>query len=249
MDQAAATPPDRCVFVDGDIRIPEVGSLERLLAHLEDPEVAAAVSRPVAVFDPTMPRWLRVAFDKTKTGHEDGAVCGMLYAARWEALRDVRLPVPCLVEDGFLAACLVTRMFTTPGSPSLVRAAPDVSHEYVAPLSLREFFHHSVRIETGALMNAALYTPLWAAATVEERRSILRELALGQGQEQAYRAFEVRADNRAPRRRTVSTFLRDVAAEARRDPRRAPARIAKQAWLLAVRLRAQESFSARSFRW
>ena len=54
----------------------------------------------------------------------------MFYAARTDSLSDILLPNPCLVEDGFLAACLVTGLFEHEPDEELVLAAPDVFHRY-----------------------------------------------------------------------------------------------------------------------
>jgi hypothetical protein len=241
---------DVAVCVDGDIRMRGVTALVDLVGELRDPSISAAVSRPVAVFPREAPRHLPRLFENTKTEHADGAIVGSFYAARMDRLREIRLPVPCLVEDGFLAACLITDLFSQDGEHRLVRASKRVSHEFEAPTSVAAFFRHSVRVVLGTEMNAALFTPLWAAPTREARRDLLRGFARGEGLDEAFRIHDRQISSR---HFGTTRFWRDFAEETlgdvRGSPRKAPLRLAKRAYLGAVRARAWKLFRERTFVW
>lgn len=249
VEQSAGT-NDVLVFVDGDIRITDPEAIPRLVRHLESGQTKAAVSRAIATFPDDASRVLKAIFERTKTGHRNGAIVGSLYAARAAAVRDIRLPSPCLVEDGFLAAVLVTGIFSHVDRAEDVVAAPDVSHYYEAPSSLDAFFRHSVRLELGTEMNAALFGALWAAPDVPSRLELLRGFASGHGLEEAYATYQASADTDAlSNRRVLRRFVsesRDVLSGSKPH---APLRLAKQVYLAAARSRALELFRSRTFVW
>lgn len=240
---------DVLVFVDGDIRITDSDVVPRLVQHVEGGS-KAAVSRAVATFPVGASPLLKAIFERTKSGHRNGAIVGSLYAARSEVVRDVRLPNPCLVEDGFLAATLVSGVFSHPDRNDDVVAAPHVSHTYEAPPTLKAFFRHSIRLELGTEMNAALFGALWALPDVSSRLRLMREFAEGRGLEEAYTSYQNRPDTDGlSGRRVVRRFVQDTRDVLSDSKVHAPLRIAKQFYLAAARARALELFRERTFVW
>jgi glycosyltransferase involved in cell wall biosynthesis len=236
------------VFVDGDIRLKDKHGIARLLQHLDDRTLVASVSQPVAVFEAPTPRWLRIVFERTKSRLDDGAICGQLYAVRASAIKPIRLPVPCLVEDGFLAACLKTSLFETDAACG-IRVARDVSHEYTQLSSLKAFFRHSVRVELGTQMNAALYTLLWRARDREARLQLCEQLSEGLMQEEAFGEYLRQTYSQSIVHRTVYGFFSESWNELRRNPWNAPFSIAKRAYVAVVRARVRRLLHQREFNW
>lgn len=242
------TEAEVAVFVDGDIRIEDPDAIAKLSRVLtSNPEARAAVSRPVATFHPDAPAALRYLFERTKTEFEDGAICGQFYAAKVDAIRDIRMPDPCLVEDGFLAACIKTELFSQPDVPKKIVAAGSVQHHFEAPRSLSEFFHHSIRITLGTELNAALFTPLWGAATREERVQILERFARREGVEEALAAHERRPGGFGLS--TMPTLGRLWGPLRAASWRRFPFVFAKSGYLLEVSRRAESLYRKRTFMW
>ncbi len=173
---------DSAVFMDGDIRISDADALSNLVEDLLQSDGVAVTSRPLKDLRRLRRRpLLRTATSLTGRDHRDGPIAGSLYAIETRALRQIRLPVPCLVEDGFLSACLVTGLFACQGQPERVRASRRVCHYFEPPGSLREFFRHDVRLALGAELNAALYTDLWQAESVSNRIEMLHQFSVSFG--------------------------------------------------------------------
>ncbi|WXG52265.1 MAG: glycosyltransferase family A protein [Candidatus Sedimenticola sp. (ex Thyasira tokunagai)] len=120
--------PDFIVFMDSDISIESATCIEDLLREFSDDKCQIVTSKPVKQFSSSTPWFLKVASKIVGNKHQDGAVCGQLYAARASAVHDLYLPVPCLVEDGFIAATMVTNYFTENPDPSYVRASKRAWH-------------------------------------------------------------------------------------------------------------------------
>lgn len=238
------------VFVDADIRIPVEESVGHLVRQLRASGAYVVTSRPVKDVSSVRPRLLRVAATRVVQRHEDGSICGQLYAARAEFLRRVRIPSPCLVEDGFLAASCVTNLFQEPPKPVRVKASPTAWHTFQPPASLRESFRHNVRLELGTDMNAAIFTALWAAGTEDRVVELMRELARGEGMDRCFEEHETREQNRSLRLlRAVlrargsahEPFLRRVVA--------VPWRALRVPYDLAVFRAARRAYRRRTFRW
>ena len=240
------------IFMDGDIRIKDINALSHLLDDLQQSEVAvAATSRPTKDLcrirrNPL----LRAATRLTGRDHRDGPICGQLYVVKASTVRQIRLPVPCLVEDGFLSACLVTGLFTHQGQPQRVKASPRVSHYFEVPGSLREFFHHDIRLRLGSELNAALYTDLWAAKSVKERIEILKQLSESKGID-----FSIDEHQKHPERSALfgQKFLSPVFDNKKKKLFKIilniPFHFSHCLYMVAVRHRAKKLFTERKFQW
>lgn len=239
------------VFLDGDIRIEEEQALLRLITGLVESDATAITSRPKKSFAHLRCRpILKLAAHHISRQHQDGPIAGSLYAARTEAIRDIRLPVPCLVEDGFLSACLITDLFAHKPTPRLVKASQNVSHTFEAPSTLMEFFRHDVRLQLGVELNAALYTALWAADSQQERREILQRYARSEDIDSSiddhlmhpertslFHSWKPRFNNGEQSHTDIRTLLRW------------PVHSAHALYLSIVRAKARRLFKQRQFNW
>lgn len=181
-------PPDSdfVVFVDGDIQLRDTNALLHLIEDLRGDSAVAITSRPQKDTQSLRRRpLLRFIAESVGRVHRDGPIAGSLYAVKTAAIRNVRLPVPCLTEDAFLSACLVTGIFSHEGRPALVKASSRVSHWFKTPETLRQFFAHDVRIAVGTELNAALFSTLWEAESNEQRYQLLSRFSESSGIEES----------------------------------------------------------------
>lgn len=158
------TPEDshHIVFCDADIRILNTNAIEELLSCFGKPGVEIACSRPVKRFPERVPLWLKAVSGGVGGRHQDGVVCGQLYAARAEFVKKVTIPEPCLVEDGFVAASANTLCFQAEIDRSRVHACQTAEHSFYACCCISEFFFHDVRIALGTLINQKYFAFLHA---------------------------------------------------------------------------------------
>lgn len=242
------------VFMDSDIRIRDSECLQRLIVECLADDVVAVTSCPRATF-PSGTSWLvKRVLSATARKHTDGPICGQLYAVKRQALDNISLPVPCLVEDGFLAACLNTRLFQTPATPAirnrpLVRASRTASHEFSMTSSLDELFRHSVRLALGTEMNAALYTALWQAASSQERASRIREFACGEGIEFWFAQRDSSNLTTLSFSRTCKQFTKEIVRSGIRGVFKTPLVLVKAIFMIFVNREANHLFRTRTFKW
>ena len=239
------------LFIDGDIRIRDSATLSNLLEDLQRSDAVAATSRPIK--DLRRIRWkpsLRMAAEFIVRQHKDGPISGQLYAVKSEAVRQIRLPVPCLVEDGFLSACLGTGLFSHPGQPERVKASLRASHYFETPGSLREFFEHDVRLSLGCEFNAALYSDLWAAETVKDRIALLSSFSQSSGIDRSLDEHERHPERSALNRKSIlsGTWSSDRENMMMKLMKLA-FRVLHSLYMESVRRRAMQLFKERRFQW
>lgn len=243
---------DFCIFIDGDIRLPDGDALRGLLNDLGNSKAVAVTSRPLKdVRKLRRKPLLRAAASSISREHKDGPICGQLYAAQTNALRQIRLPVPCLVEDGFLSACLITGLFSHPAKRERVKASPMVSHYFEAPGSLQEFFNHDVRLALGRELNAALYSDLWAAQSIPERVALLQQFSESRGIERSVDEHFKHPERSAL---TSSIVLRQLTAVGNTDKfyrkiLRFPFKLLHCFYKITVNQRAKRLFTKHQFQW
>jgi len=238
------------IFMDADIRITDSDALLKLIEDLAHSEAAAVTSRPQKdlsslKFNP----FLYLSANTIKREHKDGPISGQLYAVKTEEIRQIRLPVPCLVEDGFLSACLITGLFSHPGRPEKVKASDRVSHFFKPPKSIYAFFRHDVRLALGCELNAALYSNLWSAKTVKDRIVIMEQFAEFVGIDQS-----IDEHQRHPERSALRSIRIFSGKKNRKNYNlgkivRYPICFAHAVYKTLVRYRAKKLFAARLFQW
>lgn len=151
------------VFMDSDIDLTEtdLSGLVRLLE--ERPDVLCTTSRPMKRKVPLGAATLVPAIlSRSNVEPQNGVICGQLYAARRSFLDQIWMPRGLLVEDGFLAACLRTKLFTQDPDDGLILMHPGVTHRFEVERSARAALRHEERIELGSHMNFLAFPKLWA---------------------------------------------------------------------------------------
>ncbi|MCO6045358.1 glycosyltransferase family 2 protein [Aeoliella sp. ICT_H6.2] len=238
------------VFVDGDIRILDPKAIATLLESLDSPDVSIVVSQPQPVFAEKCSRLVRLSFSVGQTPHRDGSICGQLYAATAGALSDIRLPKLCLVEDGFLAACVKTSLFTSARGTQSIAASRKVSHQYTPYTTFGELYEHSIRLALGTEMNAAYFTPLWHARDRQDRIRLLRRFSRGEQLEETFRAHAGLPQNSAiSTRKSVLKFVNSVRRDGWKGIARIPLSGAKLCYTQFVNAGARRRFRSREFKW
>jgi len=154
------------VLMDADIEFGSADVIERLVQRLNDvPSAAVSTDRPVKDYRRktrlTPLDRLSQRVSEQQTGPR--GICGQLYCGRAAALRRIWLPAGLPVEDGFLAAMLLTDGFTRQPDERVIAPVADAQHFYEPLESVSAFIHHEARIIVGSVINAWLFTVLWEA--------------------------------------------------------------------------------------
>lgn len=162
-------------LMDADIEFGTVDVLERLVRRLgENPRCEVASDRAVkdyrgrhlSAFDRLSRRVSaqgRSEGGGESNGGDVGGLCGQLYCGRAAALRRIWLPVGLPVEDGFLAAMLVSDGFTRLPAGGAIVGVPEAWHWYEPITSPAAFIRHEARIIVGSVINAQLFALMWEA--------------------------------------------------------------------------------------
>jgi len=151
---------DIFVMMDADIEFATPRTIENSIAHLlATPKVGVVVDLPVndLVRKPRLNALERVLvrLSSQKAGSSPG-VAGSFYCARGATLRAISMPHGLPVEDGFLAAAIMTDGFREPPDQSRIERAADAAHYYEGLSSLRAILRHEVRLVIGSTLNCYL---------------------------------------------------------------------------------------------
>lgn len=152
-------------LMDADIEFGSADVLERLVERLHaDPAAQVSTDRPVKDYRHKTRLSPLDRLSRRASAQKAGprGLCGQLYCGRAAALRRIWLPAGLPVEDGFLAAMLLTDGFTRQPDESAI-APVDVHHFYEPLEGVDAFVRHEARIIVGSVINAWLYTLLWEA--------------------------------------------------------------------------------------
>jgi glycosyltransferase involved in cell wall biosynthesis len=168
-------------LIDGDIQFGSPRTLENMVRLLnEQPEVQVATDRPIKVIPERYRGTLTACLSQLSSSvgaFKGGGICGQLYLARGSCLRSIWLPPGLPIEDGFIAACAVTGGFRYPGEPlSLIRCTNDANHTYEGNATLRDLVRHSKQMMIGSVVNAMLYSYLWANGQRDSVKGLLKPL-------------------------------------------------------------------------
>ena len=151
-------------LMDADIEFGSGDVIERLVRQLRDaPQAVVATDRPIKDYrgHRRLTPFDRLSRRVSAQQAGPGGLCGQLYCARADALRRIWLPAGLPVEDGFLAAMLVTEGFTRPSDDRAIAYVPDAQHYYEPLSGMAAFVRHEARIIVGSVINAWLFTLLW----------------------------------------------------------------------------------------
>lgn len=157
---------DFLCFCDADLGLPEPGTISRLAELLLDQKhLSATRSRPVKDI---------VYYNRAKGAVENliassglslddwkRSISG-LYLVRTSAARSFHLPIGLPVDDGFVRAMLLTRVFTVPEDETLIDARDDAFHVYASEVKISALIRHQTRIVIGSAINTVLFGVLTA---------------------------------------------------------------------------------------
>lgn len=163
--EAADPAADYFILADADIEFDGPDVIEKLLLRLERDELAVvATDRPIKAFRKNRASLSlkdRVSLRASEQATTEDAISGQLYCARATELRKIWMPFALPVEDGFLAAMVVTDGFSRPRRSGLVVRVNDAAHYFDSHEDVAGFLRHERRIIVGSVINAWLFQLLW----------------------------------------------------------------------------------------
>ena len=155
---------DFLILMDADIIFGSEDVLEQLVGRLiADPHALVATDTPVKSISKESEMSLvdRGSLAASQQKSQIGVLCGQLYCARANALRQIWLPPELPVEDGYLAAMITTSGFTCPTDLSRIAWVPNARHFFRTHRSIGGYISHEARIIVGSTINSWLFTVLW----------------------------------------------------------------------------------------
>lgn len=177
---------DYFIFADADISFASSDAFERMYQRIVGTALHVFNSRPIK--DLTFserPLGLVEKVILKSSGKMESykiAICGQLYIARADAIREIYLPVGLPVEDGFIRAMLLTDMLTHAEDLGRIDGADDIFHIYESITTVRELLRHQTRIIIGSAINEAVFQHMRERATEREgRKSMLLEASGNDG--------------------------------------------------------------------
>ena len=164
---------DYLFLMDADIKFLEPHTLRHMIEILEaTPSAWVSVDTPVKDVEIKEKKNLleRLSVSVSKGG-SGVAICGQLYCGRASVLRGIWMPPGLPVEDGFLAAMIVTDRFTSKEVFERIVRAEAASHVFEAYTNPITLLRHEQRIIVGSTINAFIYGDLWANCNQEQERT------------------------------------------------------------------------------
>lgn len=165
------------ILVDADIEFGTDDVLEKLIRHFEaNPNVLLTTDKPIKLIQKrrqsVQGKLSLMASDQRETA---GSLSGQLYCGRSSELRKIWMPLSLPVEDGFLAAMIVTNGFTEPARSEKIAEVSDAYHYYDSHETISEFFRHESRIIVGSTINSWLFSLLWSKGQEGHVGSFIRD--------------------------------------------------------------------------
>lgn len=156
-------------LMDSDIQLLESETLASMLNTLfQQPQARVAVDRPIKdVFlkaNKTIRDRLSVAISGLSGGKADEGgpawICGQLYCAEAQALRQICLPTALPGEDAFLYTMIVTDNLQVAQNPHRVVLAGRASHRFEAYTSISQLLRHERWLILISGVNELLFSSL-----------------------------------------------------------------------------------------
>lgn len=175
---------DYLILMDADIWFPDRHTLSAMVHFLmQEKQVWVAVDRPV--------KDVVLKANKTVVEHLSNFVselsgsggtvwlCGQLYCARADILRQIYMPAALTAEDGFLYQMVTTNCLTTPSQAYRIARVPDALHVFEAYTHPRQLLRHErwlvVTNITNTLIFEHLQRCLTQTATAHTASALFRE--------------------------------------------------------------------------
>lgn len=158
--EIASPATDVFVMIDADIEFGHVDTLANSVGQLlRDEHASIVVDLPLKHFArkarPNLLERASLAASRKRLA-QPPAVAGSFYCAHARTLRSIWMPIDMSVEDGFLAAMVVTDCFRTAPDYSRIVRAPDATHYFAGLTDPRAIVNHEVRMVIGTLLNCYL---------------------------------------------------------------------------------------------
>ena len=155
---------DYLILMDSDISFENEFVIEKLIARLgHDAAALVATDRPIKAIKNKGSLTIRdrasLAASAQVAG--DNSISGQLYCGRAKELRKIWMPPALPVEDGFLAAMILTDGFTTDRRIGTIVRVTDAMHFYDTHDDVSGFLRHERRIIAGSVINSLLFRLLW----------------------------------------------------------------------------------------
>ena len=149
-------------LMDADIKLYDSFALEKMLAVLShNPKYWIALDCPVKDIEL---KQNKSAIDKLSLAVSNSSnegqlyICGQLYCARAEPLRNIWMPAGLPVEDGFLTQMIISENFTidNPSFDKRIVRVNEAFHVFEAYTNPLELIEHEVRVVVGIVINIFL---------------------------------------------------------------------------------------------
>jgi glycosyltransferase involved in cell wall biosynthesis len=157
---------DYIILMDSDISFHDEFVLEKLITRLEhDPTALVATDRPIKAIKSKTSLSIkdRASLAASAQVAGDNSISGQLYCGRAQELKKIWMPPALPVEDGFLAAMILTDGFTTDRRIGTIVRVTDAMHFYDTHEDISGFLRHERRIIAGSVINSWLFQLLWEA--------------------------------------------------------------------------------------
>lgn len=161
---------DYIFLMDSDIELLESTTLNSMIDALEhNTDAWISVDRPIKDVtlktQPNLLEKLSILASKLSGGGsnkpgEAAWICGQLYCARGEILRQIWLPINVINDDSFVYTNVVTDLLRSPENPDRVILADSASHKFEAYTNLSRLFNHEKWLIMGSTINDLIYQDL-----------------------------------------------------------------------------------------
>jgi glycosyltransferase involved in cell wall biosynthesis len=152
-------------LVDADILFPDQHTLLPLLDLLErSPSVGVTVDQPIkdVVLKPNKNLIDHLSTVVSQLSGSSGAawLCGQLYCARADLLRQIYIPAALPAQDAFLYEMLTTNCLTAPTQRDRIARAPGTSHIFEAYTHPQKLLKHERLMLIAKITNALVFEQL-----------------------------------------------------------------------------------------
>jgi glycosyltransferase involved in cell wall biosynthesis len=155
---------DFLILMDADIRFASSNVLELLIERLVSNQVALVSTDQALKATKLKASYSisdRASLAASQQAIDENAITGQLYCARASELRRIWMPLDLPVEDGFLAAMIVTNGFTVESRSGVISKVVEATHYFDVHEDVFGFLRHEQRIVVGSVINSWIFSKLW----------------------------------------------------------------------------------------
>jgi Zn finger protein HypA/HybF involved in hydrogenase expression len=156
---------DYLILMDADIWFAQIQTLDALVDLLErEAEVWVAVDQPIkdVVLKPQKNLVEHLSTFVSELSGSNNAVwlCGQLYCARADILRQIYIPAELSADDGFLYQMVTTNCLTTTTQTDRIARAPMASHVFEAYTNPQQLIKHERWLVVSNITNTLIFEHL-----------------------------------------------------------------------------------------